>query len=370
MRRIGPDAWAGVVMLVIAVGVGAPVYLGLAGPTIPRLWWMAVFVATLAGIMATAVAGTTQRGYALLGLGAAALGSWILLITTPGMDMLAILMVLVAALAVYIVEFRWVLVLIAANSAVLGAHGAMHWDVANTVTMVGFYILIQLASALSCAAILREQQIRRELNAANLELRAANSLLAESARVAERLRISRDLHDSIGHDLTVLALELEAARHQDPSRSAEHIDRAGAVSRQLLGHVRDTVHELRSEPGDLDAVLRSVTSDIPGLEVVTRVSPDVAVSDAEQIALVRAVQEIVSNTIRHADGRELVITIERDSDGATVLTASDDGRGAADISNSLGNGLRGMIERFSSLGGQVDLDGSDGFRVTARVPAR
>jgi signal transduction histidine kinase len=78
------------------------------------------------------------------------------------------------------------------------------------------------------------------------------------------------------------------------------------------------------------------------------------------------VQEIVTNTIRHADARELRIEVRSDPDGI-VLRAGDDGRGARDLQP--GNGLRGLRERFESLGGDVTFDGSQGFGVTAKVPA-
>lgn len=364
-------------MLVVAVGVGAPVYLGFADPAVPRAWWLLVFVGTLALLLAAAwddshLSPGRPSPRSVAGLVGAAVGSWVLLLTSPGMEMIAILLVLVAALAVYIVQFRWVLALIAANSLVLTGYGALNLDATNTVVVVALYVMIQLASALSCAAILREQRLRRDLVAANVELRAANALLAESARTAERLRISRDLHDTIGHHLTVLALELEAAKHRSDDPAREHIDRAGSLARELLGQVRATVHEMRSESGDLTAILQQIGQDIPGLDVRVNVDPQVLVGETEQVALVRAAQEIVSNTLRHAGGKCLTIGVRRDDRGGTVLTAVDDGRGhrtAADCV-SAGNGLRGMVERFEALGGNVILDGSDGFRVTAQVPAR
>ena len=99
-------------------------------------------------------------------------------------------------------------------------------------------MLFQVASAMSCLSVLREQRTRRELTAAHGQLRAATALLGESARSAERLRIARDLHDSVGHSLTVLSLELEAARHRPATEGKPHIERAGAIARQLLSEVR------------------------------------------------------------------------------------------------------------------------------------
>lgn len=371
MRRNAPDTWAGMAMVVIALGLGAPVYLGTIDPSIHRGWWILIYLATLGGLFTAALGAggrDSLRMAGLAGLAVAMFGSWGLLITLPGMDMIAVLLVFVAANAVYLLRFRWVLLIIAANTAFLLVYGLIRWDTQTIVVMVLFYLAIQVASALSCAALLSEQRMRRELHAANVELRGANALLAESARTAERLRISRDLHDSVGHHLTALSLELEAAKHQDGEKSAAHIDRAGSVAKELLGHVRDTVHALRVEPSDLGAALKSVTEEIPGLDVQLDVAPEIdGLDDDARATLVRAVQEIVSNTIQHADGHTLRIAVARDPDGNITLTSADDGRGAEQITQ--GNGLRGMRERFESHGGTVCVDGSSGFRVTGKIPA-
>ena len=219
---------------------------------------------------------------------------------------------------------------------------------------------------LSSATLVREQRLRRELSQAHVDLRAASALLSESARTAERLRISRDLHDLIGHQLTVLTLELEAAKHREGERAREHVDRANQVARDLLADVRQTVSELRTASSDLSEALRQVVRDLPDLEVSVDVAPGVQVDEEQAAALVRAVQEIATNTLRHADARELWIEVAARPPGV-VLTAVDDGRGYRELVP--GNGLRGLAERFEALGGGVQFDGANGFRVTATVPA-
>lgn len=107
--------------------------------------------------------------------------------------------------------------------------------------------------------------------------------------------------------------------------------------------------------------------DIPGLRVSLEVADDVEVGEEESAALVRAVQEIVTNTLRHAGARSLSVSVARDQDGSTLLRTQDDGQGAPRV--ELGHGLRGLVERFEALGGEVRLDGQGGFAVTARVPA-
>lgn len=238
-------------------------------------------------------------------------------------------------------------------------------DATESGILVGFYLLIQLATLLSSATLLREQRTRRKLAGAHVELKAASILLSESARTAERLRISRELHDLIGHQLTVLTLELETARHLDGDEARAHVERADRVARELLRDVRTTVGRLRTEAPDLERTLREMTDGLPGLSVSIEVSPAVRVGERESAAVVRAAQEIVTNTLRHADARQLWIEVVADDDDL-ILRARDDGRGARHIVS--GNGLRGLRERFEELGGEVALDGREGFQVVARVP--
>ncbi|GAB3657443.1 hypothetical protein GCM10028833_34010 [Glycomyces tarimensis] len=363
---MGTDEWSGLVMLVVSVGVGGPVLIGVVEPTIPRAVWIAMF-AVFFGALLFAVAGArpTKRRYVSFAVAVAA--SWVVVASSPPMGLLPILLVVTAAVSVYVVPLRVGLAVVAANTIVLALLMSRRDERASeAMIFVGFYLLIQLASMLSSATLLREQRMRRELTEAHVGLQAATVLLSESARTAERLRISRELHDLIGHQLTVLTLQLETARHREGERAREHVERANTVARELLADVRATVGELRTGSPDLAEALRQVVRDLPDLEVSIEVEPDVRVGEEQTAAIVRAVQEIVTNTIRHADARELWIEVASERSGV-VLTAADDGRGSREP--VLGNGLRGLRERFEALDGHADFDGSEGFRVTARVPA-
>ena len=366
MRRLGTDEWSGLVMLAVAVAVGGPALFGAVDPTIPRPWWIALFVVLFVALLLAIVRERSDvLRYCLFAT--AIVASWAVLLTAPGMGLLPVLLVITAAVSVYITPLRVGFVVIGLNTAVLAVVLVLqHRGMADAVTSIGFYLLIQVATMLSSATLVREQRLRRELSQAHVDLRAASALLSESARTAERLRISRDLHDLIGHQLTVLTLELEAAKHREGERAREHVDRANQVARDLLADVRQTVSELRTASSDLSEALRQVVRDLPDLEVSVDVAPGVQVDEEQAAALVRAVQEIATNTLRHADARELWIEVAARPPGV-VLTAVDDGRGYRELVP--GNGLRGLAERFEALGGGVQFDGANGFRVTATVPA-
>lgn len=365
MRRFGTEGWAGLAMLVVSVAVAAPVLFGLAEPVLPRPWWVVIFILFLVSLVA-ATAAQTSAPLRYSSFSVTVVAAWAVVLSAPSMGLLLILLVVTAATSVYIVPLRAGLILVALNTAVVAAVTIPSApDLVESIILIGFYLLIQLASMLSTATLTREQRMRRELTEAHVELQSASILLSESARTAERMRISRELHDLIGHQLTVLTLELETARHLDVDGSREHLDRADRVARDLLRDVRTTVGQLRTEAPDLQRALQKLADAAPGLQVSLDVAPRVRVDEEQSATLVRATQEIVTNTLRHGEASGLWIEITADAD-AIVLHSRDDGIGVREV--VLGNGLRGLHERFAELGGDIAVDGHDGFRVTARMP--
>jgi signal transduction histidine kinase len=355
-------------MLAVCAGIGASVVLGPTTPRIPLAVWLLLFSGAFVAILIASVCETRprlQRG----AFGCAVVLGWGSLLTAPDAGMLAIVVAAITAFGSHLLSFRAIVGLIGLNGVVIAIAWSRFSDTPGDLFFsVGLHVLIQFAAVLSVLAILREQRMRRELTEAHVELQTVGVLLEDSARTAERLRISRDLHDLIGHQLTVLTLELETARHREGAQAREHIERAGRVARDLLGDVRSTVNTLRAQPeGDLAASLRRIGRDVPGLDVTVEVAEDVQTDEEQAATLLRVTQETVTNALRHAEARELWIDITREGQ-EIVFTASDDGRGARDVVP--GNGLKGLAERVEALGGSVDVDGGNGFRVTARVPAR
>lgn len=350
-------------MLVIAVGVALPALLGLVEPAIPRWLWIVLLVVFVAALVVIGM--QEQRRLGRLSLVVAVLSSWVLMLSVPGMGLLNILVVLTAAISVYTVTLPVSIVVIALNTGVIMLVNQIGFgDWFESAMLSGFYLLIQLATAFSSATLLREMRMRTELAQAHVDLKAAGILLAESTRTAERLRISRELHDLIGHQLTVLTLNLEAARHLESEAGRQHVERADEVARGLLRDVRATVGEMRAQPADLQKALEDMVEGIPGLTVDIAVDPDLELGDEQQVAFIRLAQEAVTNTIRHSEATRLQIDLSQDDDRVT-LVARDDGVGSR--SPELGNGLRGLRERFEALDGDLTVDGAGGFSVTGRV---
>ena len=241
------------------------------------------------------------------------------------------------------------------------------WTAALTfgLTMGGF----MLFAAASSFLVRSEAAAREELAAVNAELLRTRAQLAETSRVEERLRISRDLHDTLGHHLTALSLQLDVAARLSEGPVADHISRAHAITRLLLGDVRDVVSQLReaSQP-DVAQSIRAIAAEHEGLAIHLDLPDTLSVDDRSRAeALLRCVQEIVTNTVRHAQARNLWIEIRLEPGGIAV-EARDDGRGAP--AYRPGQGLTGMGERLQELGGSLVVASHPGrgFEVRALLP--
>jgi signal transduction histidine kinase len=213
-------------------------------------------------------------------------------------------------------------------------------------------------------ALAREEQ--RRLNA---ELRATRALLAESSRMSERLRISRELHDLLGHHLTALSLNLEVAGHLAEGKALEHVRQSHTLAKLLLTDVREAVSEMREERGiDLTNALRVLVEGVPALHVELDLPERLQIEDPERAqVLLRCAQEIITNTVRHAGASHLALRMSQDATGI-CLAARDNGRGCEQATP--GNGLRGMRERLFAYGGRVDIITApgQGFALDVRIP--
>jgi len=212
---------------------------------------------------------------------------------------------------------------------------------------------------------------REEQRRLNSELRATRTLLTESSRIGERMRISRELHDLVGHHLTALSLNLEVASHLVSGNAQEHVRQAQSVAKLLLSDVREVVSQLREDDAiDLTEALRTLVEGVPGLDIHLQLPERFAVDDPRRAqVLLRCAQEIITNTVRHANARNLWLKFERTGANELAIHAHDDGRGAGTLLQ--GNGLTGMRERLAQIGGRLDITTArdQGFALDAWVPA-
>ena len=221
------------------------------------------------------------------------------------------------------------------------------------------------------------------------ELASARAVIADQAALDERQRIARDVHDVLGHSLTIVMLQLTAARHllrRDPDEADAALADAERVGRDSLNQVRRTVGLLRvgTENGlgstddrggpsptleDLDQLLADYRS--AGISVRAEVGGPIASLDASRsVAGYRIVQEAMANVSKHAPLAETVVTIDvDDAHGACRILVDNHGGGQHAQRSSGGFGLVGMRERARSVGGTVHAGpAGDGWRVSADLP--
>ncbi|MGH9210189.1 MAG: sensor histidine kinase [Acidimicrobiales bacterium] len=360
-------------MATVAVGVGTLVAGPVDGSAVHEvpaaLWWAAYGLYVAAFVLDADLVGSrprwaTDRRLLAVELVAAA-GAWL---AAPGLGWTVVLFVVTAASAAYTLTARAALTVVVVQSGLVAAGTALDGRSASQVVLsTAVYASFQAFAVVVVSSEQRAVTASAELAAAHVELRAASVLLAASTRTAERLRISRDLHDVLGHQLTALALELEVASHHRDGEAIAHVARARTITKDLLRDVRDAVGEMRTGAGDLDAILRELVADLPGLAVELTVDERAPLDEAHTVTIVRCVQEVVTNTLRHAGANHLTISVVFD-DAGVRLDARDDGRGTAQLVP--GNGLTGLRERIEQLGGEVAVQtaAGHGFAVNARVP--
>lgn len=360
------QTYSGVAILVLCLAVGIVLLAAGEEPYIPAWLWILLFLGCLTSAL-LAVGDVLSPRSALIFYGIAVLSSWAVVLVMPNQGMLAVLLIVVAAVGSYVLPLKAVVGVIVANCAVILGHlWALGADPVDYLSATAFYLILHLAAMLSTYAQARESRLRAELEQKTTELEAASVLLEDSAKTAERLRISRELHDLIGHQLTVLNLELEAAKHREGEQARQHIDQAAAVAKDLLADVRTTVGELREAgPGDLRTALQRIASAVQSLDISIEVAPEVTVDEQQAQALLRAGQEIITNAVKHAEAYKLWISLEQDSAGVR-LTGTNDGFSPRRV--VLGHGLQGLRERVELLGGTLTVQPHPYFTVEVSLP--
>jgi two-component system, NarL family, sensor histidine kinase DesK len=206
--------------------------------------------------------------------------------------------------------------------------------------------------------------------AANHELREAREELAVMAVSEERLRIARDLHDLLGHSLSVIALKSELAARlleQEPRRAAEEIEDIRTVTRQALAEVREAVQGYRRQ-GLADALERAEEAlAAAGIACELDRAPASLPADVESV-LAWAVREGTTNVVRHSGAGHCSIRVRTEADAAAV-EVYDDGASAGELGRG-GSGLAGLAERAHNLSGTLEAGAAPagGFRLRLSVP--
>jgi two-component system sensor histidine kinase DesK len=215
----------------------------------------------------------------------------------------------------------------------------------------------------------------RELIRTTVELREARATVAQLAANEERLRLARDLHDLLGHSLSLITLKSELAGRMlpaHPDKAARQVADIEQVSRQALVDVREAVTGYRRPrlPAELAGArvaltAAGVTADLPA-------DPDLAgLPEESESALAWALREAVTNVVRHSGARRCTVDlVRRQTLDGPVLELSVEDNGSGGPGDAPGNGLTGLTERLAKAGGSLEAGGTrHGFRLVARAPA-
>jgi signal transduction histidine kinase len=240
---------------------------------------------------------------------------------------------------------------IAIQSLLLGSAIAIHWNLRAALLLAPPYLGFQILAFFTLHVMAREGTVREQL-----------------ARANERLRIAQELHDAIGHHLTALTLNLEAAQLRAAGDAKRDLQKAQDLVRDLLAEVRSIVADQRQRGVSLVVSLRALVGNVPRPHVHLEIDDALRIEDPErEHILLRCAQEIVTNAARHSGAENLWLAVEL-RDGRVLIRARDDGHGATDAD---GFGLRSMRDRLERAGGELNVVNKpgDGFGIVAVLPA-
>ncbi|HEY9652329.1 MAG TPA: sensor histidine kinase [Coleofasciculaceae cyanobacterium] len=227
-------------------------------------------------------------------------------------------------------------------------------------------------------AMIAERQSREKLAIANEQLRKYALRIENQATLQERNRIARDIHDSLGHSLTALNLQLETALKlwsSDPARAALFLKQAKQLGSQALQEVRQSVSTLRSDPMQGRSLEKAIASLVEEFQRTTGISPvchinlSYPLSAEQSTTIYRIVQEALTNICKYASATEVKIQLTMLATELHLII-QDNGNGFNLDKTTTGFGLQGMRERTLALGGQFEINSApaEGCRITAIFP--
>jgi two-component system sensor histidine kinase DesK len=251
------------------------------------------------------------------------------------------------------------LTIAATCAAILAEALFFHFSPYSWGFALGFSVVV------GCTNIFMAQRLR-----ANSKLRMAQEEIEQLAKLAERERIARDLHDVLGHTLSVIVLKSELAGRlfsRNPERAAAEIADVEHIARKALSEVREAIRGYRAEGFAAEIGRAHSVLDAAGVTLVCEDIP-LTLSPTEESVLSLVLREAVTNIVRHAQASHCILRFQ-EKDGQTELIVEDNGRGGV---REDGNGVRGMRERIEALGGHfavgANSETSHGTRLTIQLP--
>ena len=246
-----------------------------------------------------------------------------------------------------------------------------------TLSFVLVFGLALLFVLLLMNAVISERQSREKLAIANEKLRQYALQIENQATLEERNRIAREIHDSLGHSLTALNLQLETGLklwQSNPTKAQAFLAKAKELGSKALQDVRESVSTMRSHPLQEQSLEQAIASLAENVQRSTGVAPicQIRLSYVPveiSTAIYRIVQESFTNICKYAQATEIKLEITTTKNSLQV-TISDNGIGFDLTQNTTGFGLQSMRDRTLALGGYFNINSApgSGCKITATIP--
>ena len=305
-----------------------------------------------------------------------------MIFVSPVRGFFGIIVLPVASQAIFDLDRRWSTLVVTYLFGIcvgvwaesLGWAGVLEAAVSYTAGFA-FTIVFTIITKQALTARSVEEKLRHEIEEANAQLRAYAAQAEDLATTRERNRLAREIHDGVGHYLTVVKTQLDAAAAilpAQPERARVAIERAAKLTGEALDDVRRSVGALRTDAArpPLPAALRALTQEA-GLPITVRIDgTERPLTPGLEHALFRSAQEGLTNIRKHAAASAAELALSFQAPGHVTLAVTDNGRGTGDRSTT-GFGLLGIRERIEVLGGRVVAGNrpGGGFALTVEVPA-
>jgi len=243
-----------------------------------------------------------------------------------------------------------------------------HWQEQYAFVSASLFFMFNIFALIMVNTATKERQAKEHANQLNRQLLATQKLLSQASKQAERVRIARNIHDLLGHHLTALTMNLQVASRITQGEAKEKIDTCHALAKLLLSDVREAVSEIREKSDvELKDALMALFDNLPRLNIQLHFDDNLNIHEVNTAdTIIKCVQECLTNTLKHSTADVLVLDVNKDKQGIAV-NICDNGKRIKHF--DMGNGLKGMTERLSLIGGHVNFThDKKGFCTSISIP--
>lgn len=271
----------------------------------------------------------------------------------------AIFMVIYSAITPYFMSVKRAAIISPILALPLFLVYDFYWHIEGAFMTAILFWTFNIFSLIMVNTSIREREARLEAEMTSRKLEATQSLLNEAVKQSERVRIARNIHDLLGHHLTALTINLQVASRKSDGDVKDSIDQCHQLAKLLLSDVREAVSDIREKSTlDIKASIKSMVDKLPLLQVELTIDEHIHIDDIQVAdAILKTIQETITNTLKHAKGSHIQIHIqnehrENSNNNQICVCIKSDGKLPKEIKQ--GNGLRGIEERLFAINGTAN----------------